>query len=172
MEGKCSICGAKLTPANPGMLCPSCQTKNLVQRAEKGPSYYTVADLTYILGLEEEESVRRLHRKGKIPGRLPAVRKLHFLKKAVDAWIEAGNIVRIVPSSPLQQQAYQMCCKGDHAWMKDERFEGHACGVETFARILSDGPPGTPAGDRIHRMPLTCRRTCHFCGHVELSDLI
>jgi len=160
MEYKCSMCGTKLSLANPGTLCHDCQVKKLAQLADSGPSYYTVADLTYILGLDSEESVKRLGRRGIIPGRLPGIKKHLYSKEAVDAWIKAGYVVKKIPVSPLQQKAYEMCARGDHGWMKDEEFEGHACSLEILADIQGN------------RTPMTCRRTCYFCCHIDTSDLV
>jgi hypothetical protein len=161
MERKCSMCGTKLSPANPGTVCHDCQTKKVAQLADKDASYYTAEELTYILGLECEESVKRLGRKGKIPGRLPGIKKHLYSKEAVDAWIKSGYIIKKMPASPLQSEAYEMCTGGDHGWMREERFQGHACKVETSASAEIQG----------NRIPMTCRLTCHFCGHVDLADL-
>jgi len=140
-------------------LCSPCQAKKLAHISASDDPYYTVEELTHILGLESDESVKRIGRKGKIPGRVPGVRKHLYSKEAVDAWVKSGNRIKTMINSPLQQEAYELCCKGDHAWMMDEKFEGHACKVETFSEI------------RDNRLMMTSRRACYFCGHVDHSPL-
>ena len=160
MERNCSICGATLSQGNPGTLCSPCQAKKLAHLDASDDPYYTVGELAHILGLESDESIKRLSRKGKIPGRLPGIKKHLYSKEIVDAWIKSNNTVKAMPASPLQQEAYDMCCRGNHGWMSDERFEGHACKLETFSEIKNN------------RLIMTNRRTCHFCGHVDHSPFI
>ena len=158
MQRKCIGCSANLKGDNPGTLCPSCQTKKLAQLADSGPSYYTAADLTYILGLENEESVKRLGRKGIIPGRVPGIKKHLYLKEAVDAWIKAGNKLVMKPTSPIQAEAYALCIMDDHTWMRDERFEGQAYQTIESPSEISDR----------QGIVMSYKRSCYFCGHIEI----
>lgn len=158
MQRKCVGCGANLREDNPGTLCTPCQTKKLAQLADRGPSYYTAADLTYLLGLENEESVKRLGRKGIIPGRMPGIKKHLYLKEAVDAWIKAGNRVAVKPTSPIQAEAYALCVKGDHSWMREERFEGQAYQTLEFPGEINER----------QGIVMSDKRACYFCGHIEI----
>jgi hypothetical protein len=53
--------------------------------------YYDAQDLADILGFKDAESVRRLGRKGKLPPRVPAVRKWLWVRGVVDEWIRGGH---------------------------------------------------------------------------------
>jgi len=64
---------------------------------------------------------------------------------------------KCLPRTPLQQEAYEMCSNGDHSWFNDSRFDGHAYKFE----VVSE------AGD--NRIQVLMKRTCHFCGHVDVS---
>lgn len=89
MVRKCKSCGATLSLHNPGLLCWPCQEKNKEQlQAKIGDTpHYTVENLCFLLGLAHPESVKRLGRKRKIPGRLPGIRQHLYLRKEVDRWI-------------------------------------------------------------------------------------
>lgn len=92
MGKKCVQCGAVLSQYNQGILCFPCQEKRQEELKEKmGDSpNYDVDDMCFILGLEPEQ-VRRLGRKGVIPGRIPEVRQHLYLRALVDPWIRSGG---------------------------------------------------------------------------------
>jgi len=159
MQLKCHLCGAKLRQGNPGPLCSPCQEKRLEQVAAGGSLYYTVSDLTHIMGFESEESVRRLGRKRTIPGRYPGIRRHLYLKAVVDDWIRSGSRVEGKPTSPLQEEAHALCIEGDHRWLNDERFDGHAYETETVSEF------------RNCILSISHKRTCYFCGHVEVISI-
>jgi hypothetical protein len=157
MQLKCRECGANLREGNPGPLCSPCQEKRLKSVADTDRRYYTVEELQYILDLESEESVKRLGRKGIIPGRMPGIKKHLYLKESVDAWIKAGNNVVRKPTSPIQAEAYALCIRGDHTWMRDVRFKDQAYQEEHTSEI----------SDR-QSIVMSYIRTCYFCGHIEV----
>jgi hypothetical protein len=125
--------------------------------------YYDVRDIMCMLGLESEEYVRRLGRKGTIPGRLPGLKQHRYLKDEVQRWIWSGHIFSSAvprPVGPLQEEAYRRCREGDHSWMFEERFEGHAYTVESSAEIKG------------HMMYPLMKRTCYYCHHVETGQTL
>lgn len=85
---KCQTCEAQLNSYHPGKLCYPCQEKRQQELKNKqlDAPYYTLDDMCFILGYENPESVRRLGRRGEIPGRLPSGRHL-YQKEQVDEWI-------------------------------------------------------------------------------------
>jgi len=92
MDGKCEDCGAKLSLHNPGLLCWGCLKKAQIrlQMQILDSPHYTVEHLRFLLGFQNPESVKRLGRKGMIPGRIPDIRRHLYLREEVDAWIQSG----------------------------------------------------------------------------------
>lgn len=100
-ERWCPGCGSKLNQYNPGNLCAPCQEKRREQlSADHEGAYYTVEDMATILDLTSPESVKRIGRKGKLPPRIPGVRKWLWPRQDVDRWISSGH--------RLHDQALQM----------------------------------------------------------------
>jgi hypothetical protein len=93
MARTCKDCGANLSSYNQGLLCWPCQKKKkeLLQEQIGDTPNYTVDNLRIILGLKNPESVKRLGRKGKIPGRIPGVRQHLYRRDKVDLWIKEGQ---------------------------------------------------------------------------------
>ena len=93
MKRLCSQCGAVLNQLNPGKVCFPCQEKKQEELKEKmGDSpNYGIDDLLFLLDLENPESVKRLGRKGIIPGRIPGIRKHLYLREEVDQWIRSDG---------------------------------------------------------------------------------
>lgn len=92
MGRKCGRCGAILSQYNQGKLCFTCQVKKRDELTEKigdGPNYDS-NDIGVILGLSPEQ-VRRLGRKGIIPGRIPGVKQHLYLRELVDSWVRGGG---------------------------------------------------------------------------------
>ncbi|GEM_PF-633096 len=158
MQRKCVECGSNLREGNPGPLCAPCQEKRLKNVEDTERRHYTVEDLRYILNLESEESVKRLGRKGIIPGRMPGIKKHLYLKDAVDDWIKAENKLVRKPTSPIQDEAYALCIMSDHTWMRDERFEGQAYQTMESPSEISDR----------RGIVMSYKRACYFCGHIEV----
>ena len=155
-ERYCKICKRQLNKQNPGSLCIICQDKVAKTYSEK--QYYDIDDIKHILGLESSEQVKRLGRVGKIPGRIPGIKEHRYLKREIDRWLESDHIFSQVsprPVGPLQEEAYLLCQQGDHSWMREDRFIGHACTSETSAEIIG------------HSMPMQITYTCYFCKHEE-----
>ena len=111
------------------------------------------------MGFQSEESVRRLGRKKIIPGRLLDIKRHLYLREAVYEWIRSGSRVEGKPTSPLQEEAHALCIKGDHSWLHDERFDGHAYRTETVSELK----------DSI--LSISYKRTCYFCGHTEIISI-
>ena len=129
--------------------------------------HYTADNLCYILGIKNSESVKRLGRKGIIPGKIPGIRKHLYLKERVDEWIQtpskraealaAGQGLRTKnPAEALQDEAYARCKKGDHAWFDDSRFDGLAYRCEPSYKV------GTFGIEARH-----FSKTCYFCGYTQ-----
>lgn len=92
MAQRCSQCGTPLSQYNPGTLCFSCQKKRSEERlSQHEASHYTAEDMATILGLQSQESVKRLGRKGKLPARIPGVKKWLWHKQDIDRWISSGH---------------------------------------------------------------------------------
>ncbi len=93
MRRVCSQCGAVINQYHPGNLCYPCQEKKQEELKEKmGDSpHYGIDDLCFLLDLENPESVKRLGRKGIIPGRIPGIRKHLYLREEVDQWIRSSG---------------------------------------------------------------------------------
>ena len=45
-----------------------------------------------ILGLRNDESVKRKARRGELPARIPGIRKYLWEKKVIDDWIRSGHL--------------------------------------------------------------------------------
>lgn len=88
---RCANCRAVLSMRNPGLICLPCQEKLVDQRgsATESPNL-DVEDVRVILGLESQEQVKRLARKGKLPPRVPAIRKWLWEEELVRDWIRSG----------------------------------------------------------------------------------
>ncbi len=86
---KCKDCDTLLSSYNPGLLCWPCQEKKKEQLQEQigDTPHYTIDNLCFLLGFAHPESVKRLGRKGTIPGRIPGIRQHLYLREEVDQWI-------------------------------------------------------------------------------------
>jgi len=151
----CTNCGNKLPPHNVGQRCPTCQEKAKEKHVSALQDYYTTRDMMEILDLTSEEQVRRLSREGKIPGRVPGIKQHLFVKKIVDKWIEEGQPIPRIPTSPIQEKARAMCRRHDHSWMREEEYEGNSYLRETQV----DQGEHTIIIGFIHR--------CYFCDYTE-----
>jgi hypothetical protein len=85
---ECAQCGKGLTTYNPGTLCFSCQDREQEKPMSGDSRTYDVGEMARILGLGSEQ-VRRLARQGKLPPRVPVVRKWLWYRKVVDRWINS-----------------------------------------------------------------------------------
>ena len=155
--GSCARCGNSLSTYNQGMYCHACQEKKREAIANSSKRYYDILDMMDILGLESEEQVRRKARAGYIPGKIPGVRKHLFDRQTIDEWIRNKGRIPSKPANPLQEEAYSLCVTGDHSWLHEDKFYGHAYHEdEEFCDIPNPGvfKRGT-------------KRTCYFCGHID-----
>ena len=109
-----------------------------------------------ICAIDNEESMRRLSRNGKIPGRVPVGREVKHFRETVDKWIRENQVIPRQPTNPLQEEAKKRCEKNDHDWLLDERFEGIAYQVE------KDIPQ---SGMEVLKTGYRYRRVCYFCGY-------
>jgi excisionase family DNA binding protein len=87
---KCSQCGKGLSMHNPGTLCFVCQDKESEKLTTGDSPTYDVQDMARILRLDDEQ-VRRLARKGKLPARVPVGRKWLWSREIVDRWIKSDG---------------------------------------------------------------------------------
>jgi len=103
MKDKCPKCGGVLNQYNPGPLCAPCQEKLAEERKTITEGlHYDVEDMRLILGLDSQEHVRRLARDGKLPRRIPGVRRWLWLKEVIDAWIRSDHQVSPVNTEEAQ----------------------------------------------------------------------
>jgi hypothetical protein len=157
-------------------LCPKCKNYYLAEESSTGlcvlcssdlpgdsslPSYYNVHDLRCLLGLSSDEQVRRKARRGELPRNLPARRQYLWSKVAIDEWLEAGQPIPRIPTSPLQEEARAMCDKKDHTWLGDDKYSGVAFSSKDEFRIT---PLNTVALGRHH--------TCYFCGFSKYLPMV
>lgn len=84
---------------NPGALCFPCQDKESEKLTTDDSPTYDVQDMARILRLEDEQ-VRRLARKGKLPPRVPVVRKWLWPREIVEQWIKSEG--RLPQESALE----------------------------------------------------------------------
>jgi hypothetical protein len=95
MRRVCSQCGKELAQKNPAKLCFACQEKRRERDTTRNEELIDAKDFAFILGLTNAESVKRLALKGKLPPRIPGVRKCLWSKEVVDLWIHsAGKITK------------------------------------------------------------------------------
>lgn len=92
---KCAQCGAILRQYNPGKVCWPCQEKGVAQVPASSENLDAEA-LAGILCLKSPESVKRLARKGRLPPRIPGVRKCLWPRPVIEAWIKSAG--RLDPS--------------------------------------------------------------------------
>jgi hypothetical protein len=157
----CSKCKRELIPSNPGRLCTVCREK-MSRSLPDEKTYYDVNDLMRLFGLDSEEQVRRLGRAGKIPGRVPAIKRHLYSKESVDNWIQSDYVFinpRLKPIGPLQEEAYRLCQSGDHSWMTEERFLGQACTAQVESEMVKN------------KLKQQIRYTCYFCGQTLTRPL-
>ncbi|MBL7124552.1 MAG: hypothetical protein ISS51_00430 [Dehalococcoidales bacterium] len=86
----CENCGHALGRYNPGKNCYACQEKRRegIVNMSESPNY-DVGNLAYLLDLSEAQ-VKRNENDGKIPPRIPGIRKYLWPKKVIDYWRESG----------------------------------------------------------------------------------
>jgi len=70
---------------------------------------YDLEAMAHILGLQSVESVKRLARKGKLPDRIPGIKKYLWLKKDVESWIEARH--KLPPRTEEEDKAIILALK-------------------------------------------------------------
>lgn len=88
---RCASCRAVLSMSNPGLICLPCQEKLVDKWASASRSrYLDVEDMRVILGLESQEQVRRLARDGKLPPRIPVVKRGLWEEEVVRDWMRSG----------------------------------------------------------------------------------
>ena len=110
MKNKCPKCGGVLNQYNPGPLCAPCQEKLAEERKIITESlHYDVEDMRLILGLDSKEHVRRLAREGKLPHRIPVIRKWLWLREVVDSWIKSGH--QLLPANSEEAEAILIALK-------------------------------------------------------------
>ena len=81
-------------------------------------------------------------------------------------WLAARNLGHLtfpeqelqIPRSTLENEAWGLCRSGNHDWMDDARFDGHAYKVKDVSE-----PTKGQGGSRLINVRRV--RTCHYCGH-------
>jgi hypothetical protein len=64
-----------------------------------------------------------------------------------------------IPRSTLENKAWAMCESGDHSWMKEDLYKGHAY-TESESTDELDGFDGSTI------KTVYADKTCHYCGLV------
>ena len=108
MARKCKDCDTILSLYNQGQLCWPCQEEKKEQLQEQigDTPHYTVENLCLLLGYANPESVKRLGRKGKIPGKIPEIRKHLYLREDVDQWL-CGEQQEAPTEAIIAQKPYE-----------------------------------------------------------------
>ena len=159
MLGKhCCDCGKELEPQYPDIRCLNCLGKAREKYGAIPGDFYTASEVALILGDKSEEQVRRLARKGKIPGRIPIIRRVLFDKKTIDELMAKSRFVSGVAATPLQEEAQAMCRAENHQWLGDEKYEDSYRSEVTNIKHTS-------------LITIFYRRKCYFCGHTELVPI-
>ena len=92
MARVCRQCGIKLNRYHKGNLCYPCQEKRLGEVIPDDEDLIDAEGFAHILGLTSAESVRRLALKGKLPPRIPGIRKYLWRRSVVEEWIKQEGI--------------------------------------------------------------------------------
>ena len=101
-DKKCARCKAGLSVSNPGFICLPCQRKLIDDWARASEvRYLDVEDMRVLLGLDSEEQVRRLARQGKLPPRIPAIKKWLWEEEVVRDWMRSGYEVTQIVKNQL-----------------------------------------------------------------------
>lgn len=90
MAKKCLECGSFLNQYHLGELCWPCKEKKLEQVAP-GSELLDAEDLAEILLLKNAESVKRAARQGRIPPRVPGIKKCLWHRSVIEAWIKSAG---------------------------------------------------------------------------------
>lgn len=88
---RCTSCRTVLSMSNPGLLCLPCQETLVDKWASVAISrHLDVEDMRVLLGLESQEQVKRIARDGKLPPRIPAIKRWLWEEEVVRDWIRSG----------------------------------------------------------------------------------
>ena len=155
MERSCKQCGGYIIDELPVPYCLTCLRHLEPEVLEN--LFYTVKDLAALPGYSEEH-IRRLARKGGIPGRINFLGRHYFLKAIVDADLGKPRPATPTPATPRQAEAYERCQRGDHEWLGDEEYREAYFEKET-SRLAPN------------RLKIMFVRTCFFCGHQQTYDI-
>ena len=153
-EKQCIECDKPIPPHYIGRRCPKCLMAALESTTSTYAGHYDARDMADLMGLASEEQVRRLSRKGKIPGKVPGISRHLFIQPIINKWVMQNQTLPKVPTNPLQEEARARCDKKDHDWLSEERFSGIAYISEDAAKEQSGKVPSTGSN-----------RTCYFCGY-------
>jgi hypothetical protein len=159
---RCQVCGAPLGLHNPGKLCFACQEKRREELRGK-PSdtpHYTLDDMCFLLGLENPESVKRLGRKRKIPGRVPGVRKHLYQKEIVNRWMkDAGKLLDEEGERPRERAEYleRQLEELEHRNDIRSRFDNLKKGLEFPDPVYLWVRDDTETGEPVTRLTLSLR---------------
>jgi hypothetical protein len=91
MASVCRQCGGKLNRYHQGNLCYVCKEKRLEEVVTDDEDLIDAEALAHILGLASAESVKRLARKGKLPPRIPGIKRWLWRRSVVEEWIKQGG---------------------------------------------------------------------------------
>ena len=128
-----------------------------IRAMEKGRNPKDVADelrLKYGYDGLHWKTVKRWHVKypaGKQPQSLP-----FQFKDEVLELVRAVTSQERQPTTPLQEEARKMCQQGDHSWLSDRRFEGHAYTTDDPSELLGESDS------------IQYRAKCYFCRYSEV----
>jgi hypothetical protein len=146
VDKECEDCGATLSPHNPALLCWDCLKKAQIELQLQilDSPHYTVEHLRFLLGFQNPESVKRLGRKGIIPGRIPDIRRHLYLREEVDAWVQSG-------CKPVRDQKGQHFIELDLARLAIiDNYEKWMNSATNLNKGRPEGSPVCPIGGLIY----------------------
>ncbi len=98
MANECRQCGHGLHRYQTGNLCSSCQEKRFEEKFAGREGIVNAKVYAEIVGLDSEEQLRRLARKGVLAPRIPGVGRWQWRSKDIQAWFKqkqrAGDVFR------------------------------------------------------------------------------
>ena len=100
-DRECVQCRRELAPDNSGKLCFLCADK-LKDVMTDLPEVLNVEGVRELLHFEDAESVRRMYRRGELPGRIKGVKKLLWFKGDLIANLKFGQSSSAAPGELTQ----------------------------------------------------------------------
>jgi hypothetical protein len=154
----CPKCKDQKIPVNfPGGICLKCS----LDLPQESTLTYDVHDLVNLLHTSEEQ-IRRMARAGKLPHRMPGIRRYLWMKAVIDKFMDEGQPIPRIPTSPMQEEARGRCKLKDHEWLQDDKYDGIAYVTDENTHHLQIVGHANRVG---------YYRTCYFCGYSKFIQI-